>query len=127
MDADLNSIRFIDEPIVVFFEQAPAFAKRPHRPDAFEWRGERYAVTETVSEWCDYRRRGRFASNMRPDHAALAAERGSWGVGRFYFRVRTAGGRVFDLYYDRAPRGSADRAGVWVLFRELAPRSLSEP
>lgn len=112
-------IRFIDEPIAVFFEQAPAFSKRPHCPNAFEWRGERYAVVETLSEWCDYRRRGRFESNMEPEHAALAAVRGSWGVGRFYFRVRTQDGRVFDLYYDRAPRGSADRAGAWVLFREL--------
>lgn len=121
MDADLKPLRFIDEPIVVFFQQAPAFSKRPHCPDAFEWRGERRSVAETLNEWCDYRRRGRFGSNMRPDHAARAAERGSWGGGRFYFRVRTDDDRIFDLYYDRAPRDAGDRHGTWVLFREMEP------
>jgi len=59
------------------------------------------------------------ALNMTTEHAAVAARRGSWGVGRDYYRVRTAGGRVFDLYYDRAPKGSDDRGGGWFLFREM--------
>lgn len=117
----MNPMHFIDEPIAVAFEQPPAFSKRPHCPNAFDWRGEQHAVAETLSEWGDYRRRGRFASNMQPEHAALAAQRGSWGVGRFYFRVRTTEGRIFDLYYDRAPRDHMDRTGSWVLYRELAP------
>jgi hypothetical protein len=50
----------------------------------------------------------------------MAAEsRGSWGVGRFYFRVKLEDGRVFDLYYDRAPQGVDRRKGTWFLFREL--------
>ncbi len=48
-----------------------------------------------------------------------ARRRGSWGVGRFYFRLETEGGRVFDLYYDRAPKDAGDRRGQWVLWREL--------
>ena len=80
-------------------------------------------VAEVLSEWRDYGRRGRMAANMRPEHAELAAERGSWGVGRFFFRVRTDAGPIFDLYYDRAPKGTANRKGAWFLFREMAPVS----
>jgi hypothetical protein len=57
--------------------------------------------------------------NMQPAHAQAAARRGSWGVGRFHFRVRTQDSRFFDLYYDRAPEDAGDRAGHWVLFREM--------
>jgi hypothetical protein len=58
---------------------------------------------------------------MRPTHAAAAERRGSWGVGRDYYRVRTDSGRVFDLYYDRAPGSVHDRKGAWFLLRELEP------
>lgn len=60
------------------------------------------------------------AVNMRPEHAAVASRRGSWGVGRFYYRVRTDTGRVFDLYYDRAPKSADDRKGAWFLYREMS-------
>ncbi len=61
---------------------------------------------------------------MRPvrfigEHLARASNVGSWGVGRHYRRVRTDSGRIFELYYDRAPRGSSDRKGAWYLFQEL--------
>ncbi len=72
-----------------------------------------------LNEWHDYSRRGRMALNMRPEHAAVAARRGSWGVGRDYYRVRTDTGEVFDLYYDRAPRGSKRRKGDWFLCRQV--------
>ncbi len=60
------------------------------------------------------------ATNMRAEHAARASQRGSWGVGRDYYRVRTDTGQVFELYYDRAPKGSRDRKGAWFLDRELS-------
>jgi hypothetical protein len=63
--------------------------KKPGCPDRFVWRGEAYCVIEVLSEWHDYGRRGRMARNMRPEHAATASRRGSWGVGRDYYRVRT--------------------------------------
>jgi len=116
---DPKSLRFIGEPIEVHFDQPPTLEKKPGCPDAFVWRETRYQVVEMLSEWHDYRRRGRMAANMRPDHAAQATRRGSWGVGRDYFRVRVAGGRLFELYYDRAPRDSDRRKGGWFLFREL--------
>ena len=118
---DAQSFRFIGEPIEVDFAQPPVFEKRPPCPAGFVWRDVTFQVAELLSEWRDYNRRGRMAANMRPEHAELAAERGSWGVGRFYFRVRTEAGLIFDLYYDRAPKGSANRKGAWFLFRELAP------
>jgi hypothetical protein len=88
-------------------------------PDAFVRRRATYRIVEKLREWHDYRRRGRMARNMQPQHAAVAEGRGSWGVGRSYFQVRVEGGQVFELYYDRAPKGSDQRKGAWVLVSEL--------
>lgn len=112
-------LHFIGEAITVHFQQAPVFEKIPGPPDGFTWRSRHYPIREVLSEWHDYRRRGRMAANMRPEHAATAARRGSWGVGQDYFRVRTADGRVFDLYYDRAPQDVDRRKGGWFLDKEL--------
>ena len=84
-----------------------------------EW--EHYQVTEKLAEWFDYTRRGRMARNMQPAHAAVAAGRGSLGVGRFYYRVQVDSGQVFDIYYDRAPKDAGDRLGHWFLYREMRP------
>lgn len=59
------------------------------------------------------------ARNMRDTHLATAASRGSWGVGQDYYRVRTDTSQIFDLYYDRAPKGSDQRKGAWFLDKEL--------
>lgn len=59
------------------------------------------------------------ARNMRQEHAGRAARRGSWGVGKFFFRIRTQEDRIFDLYYDRAPQNVDQRKGSWHLFQEL--------
>lgn len=48
------------------------------------------------------------------------------GVGRHYFRVRTDDGRVFDLYYDRAPKDTADRKGSWHLLMEMEPGAATD-
>ncbi|MEW5986630.1 MAG: DUF6504 family protein [Chloroflexota bacterium] len=110
---------FIGEPVTVHFNRPPLLEKKPPCPDQFTWQGQTFTVVEMVAEWRDYRRRGRMADNMQPAHAATAAQRGSWGVGRFYFRVRTADGRLFELYYDRAPQDADHRKGTWFLYREL--------
>jgi hypothetical protein len=117
---DLEPLRFIGEAVEVRFASPPARKKTPPCPDGFVWQGEHFDVEEKLAEWADFSRRGRAALNMQPAHAAVAGRRGSWGVGRFYFRVRVQGGRVFDLYYDRAPKDAGDRLGGWVLYRELA-------
>ncbi len=116
-------IHFIGEPIEALFHEAPLLEKKPGCPDGFNWRGKTYRVLEMISEWHDYRRRGRMARNMQPQHAARASTRGSWGVGQDYFRVRTDSDQVFDIYYDRTPKSSDKRKGEWVLYRELAPQN----
>jgi hypothetical protein len=91
----------------------------PGCPDGFIWEGQDYRVVERLAEWSDFTRRGRAARNMQPAHAAVAATRGSLGVGRFYFRVKVDSGRIFDIYYDRAPQDADRRKGQWFLYREL--------
>jgi hypothetical protein len=110
---------FIGEEIEVDFDKEPVRQKMPPCPDGFTWQAHPYRVVEKISEWHDFTRRGRMARNMQPAHAAVAAERGSLGVGRFFFRVRTDTGQAFDLYYDRAIKDVDDRLGHWFLFREI--------
>jgi hypothetical protein len=121
---DFTPLHFIDQPVEVSFDATPARQKTPPCPDGFTWDGKDYRITGKLSEWTDFTRRGRMARNMRPAHAAVAAERGSLGVGRFYFRVRVDSGQVFDLYYDRAIKDVDDRLGHWFLYRELDSNSL---
>ncbi len=122
---ELKPVRFISESIEVHFDKPPLLEKKPDAPNGFTWRGETFQIVEVLSEWVDYGRRGRAARNMQPAHAATAARKGSWGVGLFYFRVRTEIGspvneRIFDIYYDRAPKNVDKRKGEWFVFQELA-------
>ena len=116
----LTPRHFIGEPIEVIFDQLLALEKKPPCPNGFVWHGQTYRIAAELEAWHDYERKGRMATNMRPAHAEAAAGRGSWGVGRFYFRVRVADGRLFELYYDRAPKGSKQRKGAWFLHSELS-------
>ena len=107
---------------MVHFDSPPVRQKTPPCPDGFTWQDQAYRVVEKLSEWHDFTRRGRMARNMRPAHAATASIRGSLGVGRFFFRVRTNTDRIFDLYYDREIKDVDDRLGHWFIFREIAAR-----
>ena len=115
----LEPVRFIGEKIKVTFDTPPLLEKVPTCPDAFTWQEETYRIVELLSERRDYERRGRMGRNMRPTHAEVASTRGSRGVGRFHFRVRVQGGRVFDLYYDREVKSVDDKKGSWFLYREM--------
>lgn len=119
-DAEPRPIHFLDQPIDVAFDAPPTRQKLPPCPSAFAWAGQSYRVVETLSEWTDFTRRGRNARNMQPAHAAVAAQRGSLNVGRFFFRVRVHTGQLFDLYYDRAIKSVDERKGQWFVYRELA-------
>lgn len=116
---DWVPLHFIDEEVTVRFRRPPVLEKKPEAPAAFVWRGQVFDLAEVLSAWSDCDRRGREARNMEPAHAEAAGRRGSWGVGRFYFRVRIKPERAFDLYYDRAPARAGDRKGHWFLYREL--------
>lgn len=109
---------FIDEAIEVIFETPPVLEKKPECPNGFIWRGETYAIVQVLAEWFDFERRGRSARNMQPKHAERASVKGSWGVGRFFFRVKVADGRTFELYYDRAPQDALRGKGGWTLYLE---------
>ena len=114
-------IHFIGEEIRVQFNKPPDRQKTPSCPDGFIWKDNSYIVTGKLSEWVDFTRRGRMARNMRPTHLSVAAERGSLGVGRLYFRVMVDSGQFFDLYYDREIRDVDDRLGHWFIYCELGP------
>jgi len=116
---ELTPIHFFDQTIEPVFDTPPALEKSPDCPNGFIWEDKTYRVAEMLSSWVDFKRRGRMARNMQPQHAATASRRGSLNVGRFYFRVKTDTDQVFDIYYDRAMKSVDDRKGHWVLYREL--------
>ena len=115
----MKPIKFIGEEVEVIFDKPPTLAKKPGCPSGFIWHEEIFRVSELLSEWSDFTRRGRFARNMQPHNQRKAVRRGSIGVGRFYFQVQTEGGRIFELYYDRAPKSIDDKLGSWSLYREM--------
>jgi len=116
---ELTPIHFFDQTIEPIFDTPPALEKSPDCPNGFMWEDKTYRVVEMLSTWTDFKRRGRMARNMQPQHAATASRRGSLNVGRFYFRVKTDTDQIFDIYYDRAMKSVDDRKGQWVLYREL--------
>lgn len=119
---EYSPIHFFDEQIEVLFDTPPIYEKTPPCPNGFIWNDETYRIIETLSEWSDFSRRGKYARNMRPAHAAVASTRGSLNVGRFYFRVKVENGQIFDLYYDRAMKNVDERKGQWFLYRELVEK-----
>ena len=82
---EAETLRFIGEPIEVHFDHSPALEKKPGCPDEFTWRETVYRVVEKLGEWHDYRRRGRMARNMQPQHAAVAESRRLVGRGTRLF------------------------------------------
>lgn len=117
---ELKLLHFFDEPISPGFDHSPALEKKTGCPDQFSWRNVNYRVIEVVKEWHDYTRRGRMARNMRPQHAEIAGNRGSWGVGRDYFVVKVDGPLYFQIYFDRAPMDADRRKGEWFLLAEMS-------
>jgi hypothetical protein len=69
--------------------------------------------------WTDFSRHGREEKNMQAEHAARAHQKGSWGVGRYFFQIETASGRKFEIYFDRSSQKANDRKGHWYLLHEL--------
>jgi hypothetical protein len=119
VDEDWVPRRFIDDEITVGFVRPAVRRKIPGAPSAFHWKGTSFRVLRVLGTWSEFERKGRTARNLAPAHLKTAARIGSWGVGRFFFRVVVDGERVFDLYYDRAPESAGDRLGHWYLYREM--------
>jgi hypothetical protein len=141
---ELIPLHFLDQPISVIYDTPLALEKNPDvPPNGFIWAGKTYRVIEMLSSWNnDFKRRGRMARNMQPQHAAVASTRGSLNVGRYYFRVRVIVSpsvqlldeqgelpneqrlldeqkQIFDIYYDRAMKSVDDRKGQWLVYREM--------
>lgn len=116
---EFTSLHFLDQPIEIIFDTPPALEKAPDCPNGFVWDGNTYRVLEILSAWTDFKRRGRMARNMQPEHAATASTRGSLNVGRFYFRVKVDSNQIFDIYYDRAMKNVDNRKGQWFVYREM--------
>lgn len=114
-----DPVQFINESITPCYESQPILEKKSGCPDSFIWREEEYRIVEIISEWHDYKRRGRMTRNMKPTRATSAERKGSWGVGVDYYRVRTDNSHIYDLYYDRAPKNADQRKGQWFIYREL--------
>ena len=115
-------MEFYADEIEVRFDREPILEKKPGVPSSFIWRGREYGIVELLTEWHDYRKRGKtkaFYKKERGTYWVKSGERqGSWGVGRDYYRVRAASGEVFEIYYDRAPKGRELR-GQWILSRRM--------
>jgi len=117
---EFTPLHFIDQSIEVIYDIPPKLEKSPDiPPNGFIWEGKTYRVTELLSSWNDFKRRGRMAQNMQPAHAAVASTRGSLNVGRFYFRVKVDTSQIFDIYYDRAMKNVDERKGQWFVYREM--------
>ena len=114
-------MRFIGQEIEVRLpggESSPE--KKPPAPEAFHWQEDLFPVAELLAVWRRYGKPEVRTQGGRPPYFERSGRtQGSWGQGRVYYRVRTAGGRLFDIYYDRAPKGQR-RGGAWFLWRELS-------
>lgn len=108
--------QFISEKIEVEFDKEFVLEKKPPCPISYNWRGEIFCVNELISSWFDYERKGTKAKNMRITHLVRARKKGSWGVGRFYFKVKDEFGKIAVIYYDRSPKNVFDKKGRWFLF-----------
>lgn len=113
---------FISEEIEAIFDQEPVLEKRTGVPDGFTWRGRTYRIVGLLREWHDYMPRGKSRAMYEKERGSYwvkaVHQQGTWGVGRDYYRVRADFGGVFDIYYDRKPKGRKQK-GTWILWRQV--------
>ena len=112
-------VRYIGKEIIPGYTNGVLFVKDPACPDFFMQDQQIYVVKQVLSEWRDYQRKGNKTHNMRESHLQRAHLKGSWGTGRYYFRVETECGHTFEIYYDRTPSSRQNKFGHWVLFKEI--------
>ena len=115
----MTDSHFLLDPLTVSWDKPPLLEKKPRCPDRFTWHERQYEIVEVQGEWRNYGRRGRMASNMRSENARRARLRGSRGVGRFYYRVLVRGGRIYEIYFDRAAAGKILGERGWFISREI--------
>lgn len=106
---------FICEEINAVFDKKFFLEKNPPCPVSIIWREEEIGINDLLSSWDDFARKGKQAKNMRSTHLERAGNKGSWGVGKQYFKLEDELGRILVVYYDRAPKNVSDKKGRWVL------------
>ncbi len=112
---------FIGKEIEPVFGDTPDLEKKTGAPSGFKWGDRDYRITRVIKEWHEYdqaRPGGGRDAGRPPFGARSPMRRGSWGVGKDFYRVLLDDGRLVDIYYDRRPKGKK-RKGRWVIFREL--------
>ncbi len=94
------------------YGQPVAVAAIGGQPVAFTWRGVEYAVRDVLATWHLRDRWWEPAPPSAPSAGESSARTGArtGASDRHYYRVRSAGEQIFDLYHDAA----VDR---WVLDR----------
>lgn len=112
--------RFIGDEITPVFAEEPELDKKTGAPAAFVWRDRQHPISRVIREWHEYDQgRGGAANTGRPPFSQRGVmSRGSWGSGKDFYRVLTDEGRIYDIYYDRRPKGK-QRKGRWVIFRDI--------
>ena len=76
-------MEFYADEIEVRFEQEPVLEKKPGVPASFIWRGREYGIVELLTEWHDYRKRGKIKLSTRRSGEATgsrAVRSGAHGV-----------------------------------------------
>ena len=106
---------FVDEVIQVELLDGTFLERKPKCPTRILWQGMWIGVASLESAWDDLSRRGNKARNMREGHLERAKVKGSWGVGKFYFRFLGEDHQTYTIYYDRTPDDAENRKGTWVL------------
>ena len=107
--------QFIDKEIQVELLGGTFLERKPKCPTRIFWQDVWVRVLSLESSWDDFSRRGLKERNMHDKHLERAKVRGSWGVGKFYFRFLGEDGHTYTVYYDRAPSDAENRKGKWIL------------
>ncbi len=86
-------------------------AGEPREPASFVWRDQTHVVTEVLFAWSDW--------GFNP-----AAKQRNWRSRRHrnYYRVRTDGGLVYEIYLDRGTKPGRE---AWILYQQLNEDSTS--
>ncbi len=108
------------EPITVEFEKEPLLEKKTGPPDRVVWRGKLYTIISVENEWHNYDKCGKtekFYNQKRGNALKMKSRKGSWGVGKDYYKVKTDTGEVFVIYYDRQPKKV--KKGQWILLKKV--------
>lgn len=113
-------MEFYSLPVEVEFDDEPLLEKKSGVPDRFSFRGRAYTIVSVEGEWHTYEAKGKtekFYGKKRGNMPEMKLrERGSWGVGKDYYRVKTDTGEVFVIYYDRQP--TKKKKGEWILLQK---------